>query len=38
MAALNGAFAFAKMNDVAVLIGKNLKFDVARVGYRLLKD
>ena len=38
MAALNRAFALAEMNDAAVLIGKDLKFDVARGGDRLLQN
>ena len=31
VAALQGAFAFAEMDHVAVLIAENLKFDVARM-------
>src|SRR5216684_5143724 len=31
MAALDGTFALAQMNDLAVLIAQNLKFDVSRI-------
>src|SRR5882724_5493982 len=31
MAALNRTFAFAEMNDLAMLVAKHLKFDVPRM-------
>ncbi len=38
MAALDRAIALAEMDDVAVLVGKDLDFDVAGVGDRPLQD
>ena len=32
MAALNGTFAFIKMHGVAMIVGKYLDLDVARIG------
>ncbi len=37
MAALDGAFALAQMNQMAVLVAEHLDFDVARLQYQLFE-
>src|SRR5262249_59631859 len=38
IASLDGAFALAKMDNVAVLVAKHLNFDMARIGDKFFNE